>query len=258
MTPSISESAMVESNQSTPNLYDAIGVNADASAEKIKRKTRKLINDVKESDNRNSKKNELIRFFKGARETLTDRDAREEYDRSIGIETISSSNEQTESMVPFDHDVDVEHQHDPFHPSILGALGALSTFGPIGSIGSIGPVGPLGPVGAVRSIRRIGSMGTVGSGSASASTARAADSPGPLSLVGMLGADIQDMFSNSIVPEELSASSCVSGGLKPGNFQVLEYTKVRNPGGGFDEFGYTRHGDLRNDRVTEKRFERKS
>lgn len=248
---------MVESNQSTPNLYDAIGVNADASADKIKRKTRKLINDVKESDNRNSKKNELIRFFKGARETLTDRDAREEYDRSIGIETISASNEQTESMVPFDH-VHVEHQHDPFHPSILGALGALSTFGSvgsIGSIGSIGPVGPVGPVGAVRPIRPIGSMGPVGSGSASASSST---SSGPLSLVGMLGADIQDMFSNSIVPEELSASSCVSGGLKPGNFQVLEYTKVRNPGGGFDEFGYTRHGDLRNDRVTEKRFERKS
>ncbi|CAM9092433.1 unnamed protein product [Ectocarpus sp. 12 AP-2014] len=265
---------MVEPTESAPSLYDAIGVNAGASAEKIRRKTRKLINDVKESDKKTSEKNELIRFFKDARETLSDRDARIEYDRSIGIETISANNDQAESVVPFDR-ARLEHQSDSFHPCPLGGLSALG--GALGALSAFGPIGPVGPA-VGHAVGRTSSTPSMGSASAPVSAPRtssatgspapppssglfarsAASFPGPLSLVGMLDTDAEDMFSHSIVPEELSASSCIPGGLQPGNFQVLEYTKVRNPGGGFDEFGYTRHGDLRNDRVTEKRFERKS
>ncbi|CAN0248645.1 unnamed protein product [Ectocarpus sp. 6 AP-2014] len=195
-----------------PNLYDAIGVSADASADKIRRKTRQLVNEVRESDKRNSEKNELIRFFKSARETLTDADARQKYDESIGIETFARDERDSgTNMVPYE-------SFQPFEP--FGAVGALS------NIGSL-----LGSVQAVPS-----------------------QSPAS-SLMGLLGADVHSMFSDSIIPEELASSH---GDLKRGSFQVLEYTKVRNPGGGFDEFGFTRQGDMKHDRVTEKRFERKS
>lgn len=198
-----------------PNFYDAMGVSADSSADKIKKKTRKLISEVKESDKRNSEKNELIRFFKSARDTLVDPDARKDYDESIGIDTVAKTEsrvDDTESMVPF------ETTFQPFQP--FGVLGAL------GNLGSL-----ISPV--------------------QTSPSRSPAS----SLMGLLGDDLHDMFSNSIIPEEMSSSS---GSLKPGSFHVLEYTKVRNPDGGFDEFGFTRQGDTRNDRVTEKRFERKS
>ncbi|AAK14503.1 unnamed protein product [Ectocarpus sp. 4 AP-2014] len=199
-----------------PNLYDAIGVSADASADKIRRKTRQLVNEVKESDKRNSEKNELIRFFKSARETLTDSDARKKYDESIGIETFAREERDAGTkMVPYE-------TFQPFEP--FGAIGALG--GALGNIGSL-----LGPMQAVPS-----------------------RSPAS-SLMGLLGADVQNMFSDSIIPEELASSH---GDLKRGSFQVLEYTKVRNPEGGFDEFGFTRQGDMKHDRVTEKRFERKS
>ena len=199
-----------------PNLYDAIGVSADASTDKIKKKTRKLVSEVRESDKRNSEKNELIRFFKSARDTLTDPDARKEYDASIGIETLPRDEEESEaqSMVPFE----VLQPYKPF-----GTIGALGALGNLGSLLSPTEISPR------------------------------SRSPAS-SLMGLLGADMQDMFSSSIIPEELSSH----GDLKRGSFQVLEYTKVRNPSGGFDEFGFTRQGDMKNDRVTEKRFERKS
>ena len=191
----------------SPNLYDAIGVNAEASSDEIKKKTRKLMNEVRQSDKRNSEKNELLRFFKSVRETLCDASQRERYDSSIGIETAAKE----ESCVPFEG------------------------FGPMRAFGAPGVLGGLGSL---------------------LSPMETAPSRSPAShLLSVIGSDMHSMFSNSIVPEELSLSP---GGLKPGTFQILEYTKVRNPGGGFDEFGFTRQGDMQNDRVTEKRFERKS
>ncbi|CAN0597906.1 unnamed protein product, partial [Ectocarpus sp. 12 AP-2014] len=167
---------------------------------------------------RNSEKNELIRFFKGARDTLTDSDARKKYDESIGIETFArderdAGTTDTSTVVPYE----TFQSFEPF-----GAIGALGNM----NIGSL-----LGPMQALPS--------------------RSAAS----SLMGLLGADARNMFSDSIIPEELASSR---GDLKRGSFQVLEYTKVRNPEGGFDEFGFTRQGDMKHDRVTEKRFERKS
>lgn len=213
----------------SPNLYDAIGVGVDASSDKIKKKTRKLIHEVKESDKKNSAKNELIRFFKNARETLCDARARREYDSSIGIETVGTddsvdpefSNTNTESMIPFET---MQPLRQPF--GVFGALGSLGRLGEL--------------------VRPLESSSPPSSLSSSSSAA----------LAGFLGTGIEDMFSSSIIPEELSSSAGRS--LKPGTFHILEYTKVRNPGGGFDEFGFTRQGDMRNDRVTEKRFERKS
>ena len=196
----------------TPNLYDAIGVRADASADKIKKKTRKLVTEVRESDKKNSEKNELIRFFKSARETLVDPGQRKQYDESIGIETFARDESDTgdeEPIVPF----------EPFQPyQPFGAVGALSN---------------------LRSM--LAPMETQLSRSPASS------------LMGLLGGDLENIFSGSIIPEEMS-----HGDLKRGSFHVLEYTKVRNPEGGFDEFGFTRQGDMKNDRVTEKRFERKS
>lgn len=201
----------------TPNLYDAIGVSADASSESIKKKTRQLINEVRESDKRNSEKNELIRFFKSLRKTLCDPFERKEYDASIGIETVAKQEEGG-------HDYDNSGSVVPFE-----ALNPLQPFGALGVLGNLGSL--LSPM-------------------------ETSPSRSPVSsLLSLVGSDMHDMFSNSIVPEELTSSS---GDLKPGTFQILEYTKVRNPGGGFDEFGFTRQGDMKNERVTEKRFERKS
>jgi len=102
--------------ESTSTLYDAIGVSVDASTEQIRKKTRQLVNDVRESDKRNSEKNELIRFFKRARETLINPDTRKEYDQSIGIETISND----ETCV---NDADSIMSVQPFQP--FGLLGSL-------------------------------------------------------------------------------------------------------------------------------------
>lgn len=210
-------------DNTAPSLYDAIGVSADASADKIRRRTRQLVNEVKESDKRNSEKNELIRFFKSARDTLTDAGARKEYDESIGIETFARDEREggtatdtaTSTVVPYE----TFQSFEPFRA--IGALGNMNTLGSL-----------LGPMQGVSS-----------------------RSPAS-SLMDLLGADVHSMFSDSIVPEALAPSS--HGDLKRGSFHVLEYTKVRNPDGGFDEFGFTRQGDMKHDRVTEKRFERKS
>lgn len=220
----------------SPNLYDAIGVGADASSDKIKKKTRKLIHEVRESNKTNSAKNELIRFFKSARETLCDARARREYDSSIGIVTVGTDDSadpeisSTESLIPFET---MQPFRQPF--GVLGALGSL------GSLGSLGRLGEL--------VRPLESSSPPPSPLSSSPSAA-------LAGFGFLGTGIEDMFSSSIIPDELSSSAGRS--LKPGTFHILEYTKVRNPGGGFDEFGFTRQGDTRNDRVTEKRFERKS
>ena len=167
----------------TPNLYDAIGVSADASSERIKKKTHKLINEVRESDKRNSEKNELIRFFKSLRKTLCDPSERKEYDASIGIDTVEKQEEEGRdydgnSVVPFES------------LNTLQPFGGLGTFGALGNLGSL-----LSPM--------------------ETSLSRSPVS----SLLSLVGSDMHDMFSNSIVPEELASSS---GGLKPGTFQILE------------------------------------
>ena len=223
--------------ETPPSLYDAIGVSADASPEEIRRTARARMNEVKVSDKPRSEKNELIRFFKRARDTLTDPAARQEYDLSIGIETVSSSSPRaqddprTESMVPF------EPLEPSLHQSIFPCRAASGALGAMGSLFGIG-------LGLGRDHVSVSAAPRSSSSSSSSS-----------SIMAALGSDIDDLFSGSIVPGELAPSP---GGLKSGSFQVLEYTKVRNPEGGYDEFGFTRHGDLRSDRVTEKRFERKS
>ena len=229
-----------------PNLYDAIGVTADASADKIKRKTRKLMNEVRESDKRNREKNELIRFFKNARNTLCNADERKEYDTSIGIETICSDRGNATA----DEDAhDAHDAHDAYETSEpMVALGELTPFQPFGALGALGALGTLTTLGSPRPPPR----------SCDPRRATATATAAASSMMELLGSGIHDMFSDSIVPAELHMSSSSSGGLKPGTFQILEYTKVRNPGGGFDEFGFTRQGDIKHNRVTEKRFERKS
>ena len=237
-----------------PNLYDAVGVSADASADKIKRRTRKLINEVRESDKRNAEKNELIRFFKRARETLCDPDARREYDRSIGIETIDTT-EATETIDTTEATKATEATEATEFTNVMGdnddsIIGAKSLV-PFETF----PM-PFQPLSALSAL---GALGNIGFDSPMSSP-RSSRSPAS-SVMGLIGADMHDMLSSdmlskSIIPQELAASS--SGKLKPGTFHFLEYTKVRNPDGGFDEFGFTRQGDIRNERVTEKRFERKS
>ncbi|CAM9206813.1 unnamed protein product [Pylaiella littoralis] len=227
----------------SPSMYDAIGVGADASTDRIRKATRRMVNEVRASDKRNSEKNELIRFFKRAREVLTDPRAREDYDRSIGIETVghvgrdTSRTGNTSSLVPVDR--------------ALGAPLVAPLGDPLGDpLGA--PLVPLGPF----TIHHPFATPSSSSSSSSSSRALAAD-PFP-SLMGILGPSFQEMFCNdSIVPDELGGRSR-PGGLVPGTFHVLEYTKVRNADGGFDEFGFTREGDMKKDRVTEKRFERKT
>ena len=230
--------------ETPPSLYDAIGVSADASPEEIKRTARARMNEVKLSDKPRSEKNELIRFFRKARDTLTDPAARQDYDLSIGIETVTATQAQDdpmlESMVPFE-------AFQPFHQSMYPCRAASSALGVMGSLFGLGHDEVCAVSAAPRS--------SASSSSSPPPPPSQSQSPSPSSLMAALGAGIDDLFSGSIVPEELARSA---GGLKSGSFQVLEYTKVRNPDGGYDEFGFTRHGDVRSDRVTEKRFQRKS
>ena len=76
-------------SESPPTLYDALGLTPEASGDKIRKTCKKMIQSVRESDSRNSEKNELIRFIKKSRDTLKDTKSRETYDRTIGIETLT-------------------------------------------------------------------------------------------------------------------------------------------------------------------------
>ena len=62
-------------------------------------------------------------------------------------------------------------------------------------------------------------------------------------------------LSRSGIPDEIISSMSE---IKPGGFHVMEYTRVRNDQGGFDEYGFTKEGDINNDCVKEKRFRKRS
>ena len=183
---------------SEPTLYDSIGVKPDASEETILRSVKRMTKSIRSSDERNSKKNELLRFVKKARDTLLDPDTRESYDRSIGIETLK----REDRLVGYNEKRSVNR--DPISELL----------------GSIVPMTPASTFGG-----------------------------------------IDDIFSShmnmiqSIIPNELNMEP---GKMGSGTFHFTEYTRVRNSSGGYDEFGLTREGDTQNDRVTEKRFRKKS
>jgi len=88
-------------SDTTPTLYDTIGVSADASADEIRTIIRQLANEVRDSRKTKFEKNELLRFFSNTRETLTDSYKRRQYDMSIGIETIDNGGEER-SIVRFE------------------------------------------------------------------------------------------------------------------------------------------------------------
>lgn len=201
------------------NLYDTLGIGPDATEEDIKKSAKKMMKSIRESDARNSEKNELLRFLKNTRNTLVDPQSREAYDRTIGIQTIYGSGRCVEpdrqivdSVVPFSLG---EPAVDPMN-SMDSISSALTSFG-----------SPFGVSGSSRS-----------------------------SIESMMGIESIGSMLSSIIPQELQGS--VSGTPKSGTFQFMEYTKVRNSSGGYDEFGTSREGDLNNDHVTERRFNRKS
>ena len=171
-----------------PTLYDVIGVTPEASEDEIHRSIKKATKKIRESDIPREEMKNILRYIKQARETLMDPQRREEYDKTIGIETIRT----TGDIVPFGGG---------------GGGGGCDdlVYNPINSIIS--------------------------------------------SHMNML---------QSIIPEELGDMTSIGSHMKPGTFHFMEYTKVRNTSGGFDEFGLTREGDTNNDRVTEKRYHRKS
>lgn len=184
------------------NLYGVIGLTPEASDKDIYRAVKKTAKCVKESDAPKSEKKNLIKYIKRARDTLMDPTLREEYDRTIGIDTIRSVRD----------DSGMTHTGFMSNTSPLeNILG--SSIVPFGSSGSTDPIGS------------------------------------------MLS-NHMDMIQ-SIIPDGFGDISSRGREMKSGTFHFMEYTKVRNPSGGFDEFGVTREGDTNNDRVTEKRFHKK-
>lgn len=188
-----------------PTLYSVIGLTPEASEKEIYRAVKRTAKSVKESDAPKSEKKNLIKYIKLARNTLMEPDSREEYDRTIGIDTIKRGQD--------------------FEPGFVMNARPGS---PLSTLGDM--IGSIVPFGSSRG-EPIGSM--------------LADHMGML---------------QSIIPEEFGAlgNMGTSGNnMQPGTFHFMEYTKVRNPGGGFDEFGVTREGDTNQARVTEKRFHKK-
>jgi len=87
-----------------PTLYDVIGLTPEASEKKIYRAVKRVAKSIKESDVSEPEKKKLVKMIKKARDTLMDPQSREEYDRSIGIETIREvgSDGTNGSLVPFE------------------------------------------------------------------------------------------------------------------------------------------------------------
>jgi len=201
-------------SEGSPTLYDALGLTPEASREKIQKKCKKMVRSVRESDSKNSEKNELIRFIKKSRDTLIDSKSREEYDRTIGIETL-----QKEKSV----------QNDTFS----------------GLMESISPL--------VSSLHDSIHNSVEPTGINSGMVPYLSNQHNPFG--GLIG----NLFGNDMsipgMPEELTSSMST---IKPGGFHVMEYTRVRNEDGGFDEYGFTREGDTNNDCVKEKRFHKRS
>lgn len=181
-----------------PTLYDVIGLTPDSSEEQIYRAVKKTTRTVRESDAPVSEKRNLIRIIKKCRDTLMDPDQREQYDRTIGIDTIRNERD----------DSGMKH-----------ADWTMVPFGLSSNAGSLSPFDHMNPIGSLMSSH-------------------------------------MEMMQ-SIIPQEFGGSN-PKRDIPPGTFHFMEYTKTRNASGGFDEFGLTREGDTNNDRVTEKRFHKKS
>lgn len=205
-----------------PTLYSVIGLTPEASEKEIYRAVKKTAKSVKESDASKSEKKNLIKYIKLARDTLMEPGSREEYDRTIGIETINRN-----------QDVILGSRPSPassFMGDIIGSMEPTSSMVPFGSFGS---------------------LGTLGSSSSSRGDP-----------IGSMLSSHMNMLQ-SIIPEGFGDMGGMGDMMNPGNnmqsgtFHFMEYTKVRNSGGGFDEFGVTREGDTNQDRVTEKRFHKK-
>jgi hypothetical protein len=198
----------------SPNLYDALGLTPEASREKIRKTCKKMVRSVRESDSKNSEKNELIRFIKKSRDTLIDSKSREEYDRTIGIETLTE---------------ETHIQNDPLS-TFMGSMSPLisSVHGSINN--AMEPVGINSGMVPYNSIQQNPFNSLIGN---------------------IFGSDI----SRSVIPEELISSM---GTIKSGGFHVMEYTRVRNEDGSFDEYGFTKEGDANSDCVKEKRFHKRS
>jgi hypothetical protein len=101
---------------------------------------------------------------------------------------------------------------------------------------------PIRPLGMPMQIARISSA--------------AYPSSGPAAIAG-----IEDMLRSqgamrSIIPS--TVSSKLFDNPKMNTFQCMEYTRVKQPSGGYREFGSFREGDIGEERVTEKRFQRMS
>ncbi len=200
-----------------PTLYGVIGLTPEASEKEIYRAVKRTAKSVKESDASKSEKKNLIKYIKLARDTLMEPGSREEYDRTIGIDTIKRGQDFEPGFIM--------NTSSGSPPNTLGDM--------IGSIGTIGSMDSIVPFGSSRG-DPIGSMLS--------------------NHMGML---------QSIIPEEFGVLGSMGNmgnmgnNMQSGTFHFMEYTKVRNPGGGFDEFGVTREGDTSQERVTEKRFHKK-
>jgi curved DNA-binding protein CbpA len=229
-----------------PTLYDVIGLTPEASEKTIYREVKRKARAVKESDASRGDKKNLIKILKEARDTLMDPRSREEYDRTIGIDTIrKTTGEDADVDIDIDLDPGMTQAAPPFDPlaSLLGSFGALGPLGPVGSVGpdSIDDSGCSGS-GSIVPFGSVGSVGSIGS-----------------MMEGHMG------LLQSIIPDEIRSIGSGNGngnggmgrGMRSGTFHFMEYTKTRNQSGGYDEFGVTREGDTNNDRVTEKRFHRK-
>lgn len=200
-----------------PTLYSVIGLTPEASEKEIYRAVKKTARSVKESDAPKSEKKNLIKYIKIARDTLMEPGSREEYDRTIGIDTLKRGQDLESGYMM--------GTRSDSPPSTLGDI--------IGSIGPIGSMDSMVPFGSSRGIS-LGSTDPIGS---------------------MLSSHMNML--QSIIPEGFGELGTSGNNMQSGTFHFMEYTKVRNAGGGFDEFGVTREGDANQDRVTEKRFHKK-
>ncbi len=205
--------------EGSTNLYEALGLTPEASEEKIRKTCKKMTKSVRESDSKNSEKNELIRFIKKSRNTLIDPESREKYDRTIGIETLGPDTLQKDT--------------DGYNP--------LSGF-----MGSLGPI-----------LSSMHGFGSVAEPSRDNNHELVPFRQNNHESVGamMNGLMNSQVMGKGLIPDEMIESM---GELKSGGFHVMEYTRVRNENGGFDEYGFTKEGDMNNDRVKEKRFHKKA
>jgi hypothetical protein len=216
------------------NHYELLSIDPGASSEVIKKACRKMIHAINSLEDKNDQeKSSLVDAVHNIRACLTDKEQREIYDTSIGIETVpeswSSSSPRWLAGLP------------PLHPTRpRPAPISRPSRQPSVPSSEMTPFGEFGSAMVPFGGDMFGGSGLFGSGLLQ-------------SMSQTMSQSMSQSMSDSIIPRELQEH--VSAAPAHGSFTFMEFSR-RRVSDGWEESGVHRTGDLNHDNVTERRFAR--